>query len=66
MTTCACAFTSNHPPHTADYHRDHRRHHLAQFPLSTAGTIASLDYLIKLAESERIRAPKIRGIGGVL
>ncbi len=66
MTTCACSFSSPAAPHTAEWHRAHKAHHLAKFPLTSEATIASLDFLISLASTGRMQAPRIRGERGVI
>lgn len=35
-----------------EYHKGHRAQHLARFPRADAGTIATLDRLVELAERD--------------
>lgn len=68
MTTCPCAYVAptGVEPWTAAWHIGHRSHHVAKFPACGDATRASLDLFVRLAESDRMRPPRVRGVGGCL
>lgn len=47
---CACGFTTSIDPRSAEWHRQHRAHHLSVYPQLDATSVAGLDQLVETYE----------------
>ncbi len=58
--TCPCGFVRWEDAFSAQWHRDHRDHHLATFPDVDEGTKRNLSRFIAYAERQLIKTRVVR------